>query len=119
VQEPEHLIGELLTDVQNQDGVCLVKARGEVDISNAQSLRSVLQNVDIAEKAVIVDISGVTYMDSSGFAVLLETARRLRPRSVPLHLVGSNATITRLMEITRLNTVFVMHQTLDDAQAAI
>lgn len=119
MQEPEHLIGELITDVQNENGVCLVTARGEVDISNAQSLRTVLQSVDSAEKAVIVDISGVTYMDSSGFAVLLETARRLRPRNVPLHLVGSNTTITRLMEITRLNTVFVMHPTLAEAQAAI
>lgn len=119
MDEPATPLGELVTNVQNESGVCIVSVGGEVDIANAPTLRGVLHEVDTAEKAAIVDISKVTYMDSSGFAALLDAARRLRPRGIPLHLVGSNSTITRLMEITRLNTVFEMHPTLDAAKQAI
>lgn len=109
----------MVTEVIHRDGVCTVAVRGEVDVANAPALREALQVTDQAKSAAVIDITRVSYMDSSGFAALLDTARRLRPRGVALHLVGSNSTITRLMEITRLNTVFQMHDTVDQAQQVI
>ena len=63
-------------------------------------------------------MTDVTYMDSSGFGTLLSATKRLRPVSGGLHLFGCNDAIMRMLQITRLNTIFGVHATEDEALSA-
>jgi anti-sigma B factor antagonist len=49
---------------------------GEIDLYNAAQLRSAIRGTDQDRQAVTVDLSGVTYLDSAGLAVLFEQAHR-------------------------------------------
>ena len=68
---------------------------------------------------MIVDLSAVTYMDSSGFGTLLTATKKLRPGGGTLYLVGSSSNIERMLVITRLNTIFSIHRTESEAREAI
>jgi anti-sigma B factor antagonist len=57
----------------------------------------------------------VTYMDSSGFGTLLSATKRLRPEGGTVNLVHCNSAIDRMLRITRLNTVFGIFQSVDEA----
>lgn len=104
------------------DSVVVVEAQGEVDLSTTHLLRSALDEAVAASSEVdvhlIVEMSGVTYMDSSGFGTLLGISKMLRPLDGSVHLVGVNPGILRMLEITRLNTVFGIHATEAEARAA-
>jgi anti-anti-sigma factor len=67
---------------------------------------------------LIIDMNGVTYMDSSGFGALLGATKRLRPEGGALHLVGAKPTVERMLHLTRLDTVIDMYPTMDQAIAA-
>ena len=82
---------------------------GEVDIANVHELEAALASADTGGGDLVVDMSGVRYMDSSGFAALLDCARRLRGRGASVHLAGCSSTIRRLLEVTRLNIIFRLH----------
>lgn len=79
---------------------------GEIDASNATELgdrlRAVLTNRSLA---LVVDLSGVTYVDSAGINVLFALASELRQRQQRLRLViPEGSPITRLAAITGLDS---------------
>jgi anti-sigma B factor antagonist len=63
---------------------------GEVDLSNAYALRSQIQAqiAELGPERVVIDLTGVNYMDSQGVMLLLEVASTLRARRAPLELVA-------------------------------
>ena len=87
----------------------------EVDRSNADDLGESLTKSAATARACIVDLSGLTYLDSAALTML----HRLAQQSKPLHLVaptGSRA--IRLIEIGGLDTVLATHERREDALAA-
>jgi anti-sigma B factor antagonist len=122
MSQDELLEGEdepISTEVRWDSGVCVVDVNGEVDLATIPILKVALDEAANSQEAALVNLSGVTYMDSSGFATLLEAARSLKQRGATLHLIGPNKNIARLMEITRLNTVFHIHLDEDTARTAV
>lgn len=106
----------LATEVKWDGSICLITVEGEVDLATVDTLKMALEEAAGATgTSVIVDLTSVSYMDSSGFAALLEAARHMKAQSGALHLAGCNPNIARMMEITRLNTVFALHPTQKDA----
>ena len=65
------------------------------------------------------DLTGVTFMDSSGFGTLLGATRRLRPGGGGLHLAGPNSTIQRMLRLTRLDSIMQVHETAEEAVQAV
>lgn len=109
----------LTTDVEAGEFISVVRARGEVDLSTVPTLKAALADASEAEDGVLLDMAGISYMDSSGFAALLEAGRILRSTGATLHLFGCASGIARMMEVTRLNTVFALHATETDARQAV
>jgi anti-sigma B factor antagonist len=85
----------------SQDGIELVLVEGEVDIATAARLISVL-NSSVAEaiKSVIVDLSRVGFMDSTGLALLINANRRLSLRRKGFAVVCPPGPLRRVFEIT-------------------
>jgi anti-sigma B factor antagonist len=60
--------------VESRDGGCLIRARGEIDMSSVDALRHPLESARKAGAATVVDLIDVGFMDSSGLHLLLNAA---------------------------------------------
>ena len=97
-----------ITDEVGADHV-IVAVVGEVDVATAPSLRSRLEEaVDGAEGTLIVDLTGVTFIDSTALGVLIGVQRRSDDRHLPLRLVVAEPRILKIFEITGLTDVFTI-----------
>lgn len=98
----------------------LIKLCGNItrwgDRFNDGSLIDVLVNQ--GERRVIVDLSGVEQMDSSGVQILYEWFASLRRSGGELRLVGANARVARLFRMTRLDTVLKFYPSIAQAREA-
>jgi anti-sigma B factor antagonist len=74
-----------------------VFASGEVDLSNADELRGAL-DPESTERGLVLDLSEIAFMDSSGLAVVLGAVETLGPRLVLVLPEGSP--VARLLEMT-------------------
>ncbi len=110
---------QIIRQTRTDDEVAVVEVQGEVDLATTPQLASALYEAAGTGLQVIVDLSAVTYMDSSGFGTLLGATKKLRPGGETLYLVGCSANIERMLVITRLNTIFSIHRTEAEARAAI
>jgi anti-sigma B factor antagonist len=109
----------LETEVRQSDVCPILAVRGEIDVYTAAAFKqAVVALVTEGARHLIIDMNGVTYMDSSGFGTLLGATKRLRPEGGALHLVGARPTVERMLHLTRLDTVIEMHPTLDQALTA-
>jgi len=85
----------------SRDGVETLVVEGELDIATASRLLSVL-NSSVAEaiRAVVVDLSRVGFMDSTGLALLINARRRLSKRRKGFAVVCPPGPLWRVFEIT-------------------
>lgn len=89
---------------------------GEVDVYTAPALKDALnQAIERGQRHLIVNMERVTYMDSSGFGMLLSAMKRVRPEGGSINLVQCNKAIARMLTITRLNTIFFLHSSVEEA----
>jgi anti-anti-sigma factor len=98
----------------------VVTVRGEVDMANAEKLRRAIatemREATIAGRVgVVVDLSAVTFLDSSGLAVLI--AAHHTPE-VRLRLVVASHAVKRVLEISGMDQTLELHPSLDAALAA-
>lgn len=96
----------------------VVSLSGEVDIVRSPDLQMALQDaVGRTPKGggVVVDLSGVTYMDSSGVATLVRGLQLSRKKGAGLVLCGLQDRVRSIFEIARLDTVFPIAGSLDEA----
>jgi anti-sigma B factor antagonist len=98
---PDDLV---VLDVHRADGSVCLAARGEIDSSSAPQFRQVLEELmnepELSE--IVVDLSGVTFLDSAGLCVLAAAHRRLKGRDVRLRVVASSRAVIRPLQITGL-----------------
>jgi anti-sigma B factor antagonist len=83
-----------------------VVLRGEIDLSTVQAIRSVLEVLDPAQRLVVLDLSGVTFIDSMGIGLLVEIRRRFGPEFRELVLRAPSEQVRQVLEITGLLQVF-------------
>lgn len=89
--------GGIQVNLSHVDGLALTTVRGELDLASADELNAVLDNV-ASEEPVILDLSAVEFMDSSGLAVLLRQSMRRREAGGALHIRQPSAPVLRLLE---------------------
>jgi anti-sigma B factor antagonist len=85
----------------------VIKVRGEIHVSTAQEFSERLTAaIATGKTAVVLDLTEVEFIDSTGLSVLLNGLRRVTRQRGRLALVCSNPTVLRLFEITRLDSTF-------------
>ena len=103
--------------VQDREGATVVGVRGEVDMVTTPRLHSYLQDrLATTPQRLVVDLSGVSFLGSSGLAVLVECLDGARGRGTDLRLVASSRGVVRPLEATGLTELF---QTYPDVESAL
>jgi anti-sigma B factor antagonist len=110
----------LEVELKQIDGTTILQAAGEIDVYTAPQFKEAISSIIASgQKHLIIDMTSVNYMDSSGFGALLSATRKLRPEGGTINLVKVTAAIDRILNITRLNTVFATHDSIDEALKAV
>jgi anti-sigma B factor antagonist len=103
--------------IERQDGIVVAALAGEVDMSNATSVRQRISEFVLpADDAVIVDVSELAFMDSAGLHALIELSTILDERRQQLLLcVPRTSQIARAIEIVGLPHAVSVHADLSEA----
>lgn len=105
--------------ISDRGGLKIVAIAGEVDLSTSPKVRDALLGCLLGGNGVVVDLSAVAYIDSSGVASLVEAFQNARTRKLPFALASVGETPLRVLKLARLDQVFVIHATVDGALAAL
>ncbi|WP_404380199.1 STAS domain-containing protein [Caenispirillum salinarum] len=92
---------------------------GDVDLERSPAVRRALLDALRDRRPVIVDLSQVTYIDSSGIASLVEAYQTARKQDSTLVLAAVAPAALRVMQLARLDRVFTIRDSVDDALAAL
>lgn len=97
--------------------VVVAHVTGEVDLSNAKSVTErLVAAVPNTATALVLDMAGTSYLDSSGVRIIFELAQRLRNRGQDVRLVvPEGANIRRVLMLTEVERVVPMSTSLDAA----
>lgn len=90
---------------ETADGTTVVRMCGEFDVSNAVDLCVIGRQVFSASTAVVVDLSGVTFMDGAGLRALLQMLRLAASLGRPLKLSDVSPGVHRVLELTGLLSI--------------
>src|SRR5262245_66112196 len=103
-----------------ESGATIVRPRGEIDMNTSPLFRSELLTLATEKtEKVIVDLSGVPHMDSSGLATLVEFRQRMdQDKGGRIILAGLQPTVRGVFELARLDRFFTIAKSVDDARRA-
>ena len=94
--------------VVEENGVATVFLTGDIDVEHSPGARTTLLAAVKKGQPVVVDLSGVSYMDSSGVASLVEAFQRARAASLEFALVRVSEQVRKVLMLARLDKVFTI-----------
>jgi len=105
------------------DGATVMTLVGDIDLETSPQLRSALKAIAARVKAapqdpaarLVLDFSGVTYIDSSGLATLIEYYQTIRGGPARLALASVAKRVRSAFELVRLNEIFPLHENVAEA----
>jgi anti-sigma B factor antagonist len=101
----------------------VVTVTGEVDLHTAPALRASLERAVAAASPdrpdVVVDLTGVSFLDSTGLGEIVGAHKALQAAQGRLHLVAGNDRVRRLVAITGLDGVLPVHPDRATAWSAL
>ncbi len=106
--------------ITEESGVVVVALNGDIDLEFSSQAREVLlKAAGEAVVAVVVDMSGVGMVDSSGVASLLEAFQAARTRGKGFVLAGAGQPVVRVLKLAGLDTVFEIAADVEAARKSL
>lgn len=99
------------------DGV-VAALSGEVDLSSSPQARAAILDCLNGGSSMLVDLSAVDYIDSSGVASLVEGFRLARDKHLVFALLAVSQPALRVLQLARLDKVFPIYADFDAYQAS-
>ena len=100
--------------VEDKQGFSVVMLNGEIDLDKSPHARKVILASLKKMKHVMVDLSAVDYIDSSGVASLVEGFQYARSNNLEFGLIGVSDAAMNVLRLARLDQVFSIYASLDD-----
>lgn len=105
--------------VKTVNGLPVVSAPAEVDVSNADGLRQLLlASADEGHAVLVVDMSGTAFCDSTGLHQLVRARKRATAAGGEVRLVITAPTVLRMFAIVGIDRFFPIFKSLDEAVAS-
>lgn len=116
VRGPAQVPAQASLSVLSWPGLIIARLEGDLDIASTPALRERLLGVlSPGVRLLVIDLSGVSFCDVAGLAVLIGTQRRARARGIIVRLAAPRPQMARLLRITGLDRSFTICATLADA----
>ncbi|HEX6938002.1 MAG TPA: STAS domain-containing protein [Longimicrobiales bacterium] len=102
--------------VKKENDVTVIDVEGQLIVGNRQELKQkVLQELEGGERKFLIDFSQTGYIDSSGLGVLVSLSKKIREHGGELRLANLNEDLRTLFELTKLDTLFQISKSRDEA----
>jgi len=101
-------------EIKDQDGVTIVAIEGDVDLHSSPEARKIFLDCVGRNQPVLVDLSNVGYIDSSGVASLVESLQAAKKSGRNFALVSVSEAALKVLNLARLDKVFSIFDTLED-----
>jgi anti-sigma B factor antagonist len=101
-----------------QPGTTIVDVTGDIDMGTSPGLRKTLLDSLKDTSRLVVNLRDVRYVDSSGIASLVEVLKEARDSQKRLVLFGLNKAVHEVLQLTRLNKIFEIRETEEEALQA-
>lgn len=106
-------------EVRKQDDVTIVEVEGQLIVGNRQELKQrVLEELDGGARKFLIDFENTGYIDSSGLGVLVSLSKKIREQGGELRLANLNEDLRTLFELTKLDTLFQISNSREEASAS-
>jgi anti-sigma B factor antagonist len=103
--------------VKKDAGFAIVELTGDIDLSCSPEARKVILECLTGKLPTLVDLSAVTYIDSSGVASLVEGYQTAKKKSLEFGLLGVSEAALSVLELARLDKVFPIYASLKERLA--
>jgi anti-sigma B factor antagonist len=110
---------ELSVTDRRERGAVIAEVTGDIDLSTVSGLRERLFGLADEGQPLIVDLNGVTFIDSTGLGVLVGTARRVAVHGGSLHAVCSREPTRKLLWMTGVDRRIPLSDSVDSALALL
>lgn len=104
--------------VRTIDNASVVTVIGDVDIHTAAALLDTISPLIGSGKRVIVDLTGVGFLDSSGLSVFVTALKRAKEKNARIALVITDPRVLKVFTITGLDTLIDIHESADSINFA-
>ena len=101
-------------EISERDGAVVVAFTGDVDLQSSPEARQILLGCVSRDMPILVDLSNVNYIDSSGVASLVETLQTMRKSGGQLVLVSVSEAALRVLQLARLDKVFTICDSIEE-----
>lgn len=96
----------------------MVTVNGQLDLGTINHWEALVERAATSAPTVVLDLSGVTFIDSAGVHALFRMVNELQMKSRRLTLVAPpQAPVRRLLEILDLESLVTVHRSLEEARA--
>jgi len=103
-------------EVKKEGDVTVLDVEGQLIVGNRQELKQkVLDELEGGEKRFLIDFEKTGYIDSSGLGVLVSLSKKIREQGGELRLANLNEDLRTLFELTKLDTLFQIADSRDEA----
>jgi len=103
-------------DVAVKNGLAVLSVVGEVDVSNAVDIKSVIKDqLSSGISKIIIDFKEVPYIDSFGIGVLVSSLTTVRKADGSLKLAGLSDGVKKIFQLAKLLKFFEIYDTQEDA----
>jgi anti-sigma B factor antagonist len=107
-------------EVTKQDDVTILDVEGQLIVGNRQELKQkVLEELESGERRFLIDFERTGYIDSSGLGVLVSLSKKIREQGGELRLANLNEDLRTLFELTKLDTLFQISNSREEALSSL
>ncbi len=102
-------------NIEEQENIVIARLMGDVDLGHAPNIRKALLKVLENKKPLVIDLSTVSYIDSSGIACLVEALQNAKKHQLNFSLANISSKAMRVLQLARLDKVFTIYASLEEA----
>ncbi len=103
---------------RNAGTYTVLDLKGDVDLSCSPDARKQILQCLEAGRHLLIDLSGVSYIDSSGVASLVEGYQTAKKKNLRFGLVGVSSAAMAVLQLARLDRVFPIHASVEERVSA-
>ncbi len=104
-------------NIMEKNGIRILQFDGEFSVFFQEEIeKNINDNIDVAKEKLVLDLSDVNYLDSSGISIIVTTAQRIRGK---INLAGCQPNVKYVLELAEIDELVEFYNNIDDAVKAL